>query len=195
MTGEENDARRPAVPSSQRVWMVLFFIAVYGVLAVPVIKDGALSATVFAITAALGIVLAVLSAIDLTTFRLPDLITLPLTAAGLALAWYFEWDSPLMRLAAAASGFLALYAVAFVYAWLRGREGLGMGDAKLLAAAGAWLGFDALPTLMLWATGTALMAVLIAVLMGRRVGGATHVPFGPFLALGFWLVWLYGTLS
>jgi leader peptidase (prepilin peptidase)/N-methyltransferase len=105
-----------------------------------------------------------------------------------------EWDGGVVwRIASAAAGFAALFAVAWGYRALRGRAGLGLGDAKLLAAAGAWLGMEALPSVMLWACGSALLAVLIAAAFRLPVEGATRIPFGPFLALGFWIVWLYGS--
>jgi leader peptidase (prepilin peptidase) / N-methyltransferase len=174
----------------------LFFIAAYAILAMPVLREGAMSWKLLAISVGLGATLARLSTIDLRTFRLPDVITLPLMAAGPVLAWALGWEGgAAWRIAAAAAGFLSLYAVAHIYERVRGRAGLGLGDAKLFAAAGAWLGLDGLPTVMLWATGTALAAVIVATLAGHQVGRSTHVPFGPFLALGFWLVWLYGTIA
>lgn len=173
----------------------LLFAAAYAVLALPTLREGAMPPRLLAVSALLAVVLAALSAIDLATFRLPDALTLPLIAAGPVLAWALGWDDALWRLGAAAAGYVFLYAAAAAYRWARGREGLGLGDAKLLAAAGAWLGIEALPTVMLYATSTALTGVITAMLMGYRVGGASHVPFGPFLALGFWLVWLYGSLA
>ena len=71
---------------------------------------------------------------------------------------------------------------------------MGLGDAKLLAASGAWLGAGALPTVLLWATGSALVCVLVASRRNPALTGASRLPFGPFLAFGIWLVWLYGPL-
>ena len=176
----------------------LMFLALYVVLAIPALRGGEMSAAALAASMPLAGALAVLSAIDLRSFRLPDAITLPLIAAGLVLAW-LAWqsgvESALWRPVAAAAGFLFLYAVALTYRRLRGRDGLGLGDAKLLAAAGAWLGFSGLPTVMLWATGVALGCIAAAALMGRQVDGASRIPFGPFLALGFWMVWVYGAVG
>ncbi len=180
------------------VRLSLLFLALYVVLAIPALRGGEMSAAAFAASIPLALALAVLSAIDLRSFRLPDAITLPLIAAGLVLAglaWQSGVDGALWRPVAAAAGFLFLYGVALAYRRLRGRDGLGMGDAKLLAAAGAWLGFGGLPTVMLWATGVALAGVAAAALMGRQVEGASRIPFGPFLALGFWMVWVYGAVG
>lgn len=176
--------------------LALFFAAVYAMLAWPVLCAESMTWVTFAVSAALGVALVSLSTIDVRTYRLPDLITLPLIATGPMLAWTFGWqDGPEWRIAAAAAGFLLLYAVAWIYERMRGRAGLGLGDAKLFAAAGAWLSAEGLTTVMLWATGVALLAVLAARLAGRAIGSTTRVPFGPFLAIGFWLVWLYGPLG
>jgi leader peptidase (prepilin peptidase)/N-methyltransferase len=76
---------------------------------------------------------------------------------------------------------------------LRGREGLGFGDAKLLAAGGAWLSWQSVPSVVLIAAVLALAVVLgIALVRRTRLSAATRVPFGPYLAAAIWLVWLYG---
>jgi leader peptidase (prepilin peptidase)/N-methyltransferase len=143
----------------------------------------------------LGLALAALSAVDVHAFRLPDALTLPLTGAGLLLSWLTEWGPLWWQALSAAAGFLLLYGVERVYHWLRGCNGLGRGDAKLFAASGAWLGAEGLATVLLWACGAALMAVLLAACFGNRLTPTTRLPFGPFLALGTWLAWFYGPLS
>jgi leader peptidase (prepilin peptidase)/N-methyltransferase len=138
--------------------------------------------------------LAALSAIDLYEYRLPDLGTLPLAALGLAAAPVVLETSFWWHAAAAVIGFAGMAATALVYIRLRGRPGLGLGDAKLLAASGAWLGADGLPSVLLWACGSAIVALL---LRGWRTGtlrSDTPIPFGPFLAFGTWLVWLCGPI-
>lgn len=143
-----------------------------------------------ALTALLGWWLLALAAIDLVAWLLPDLLTLPLLAAGLLLAWLGGGPSPLwppVGLPSAALGallgYLALAGLALLYRRLRGREGLGLGDAKLLAAAGAWLGVERLASVLLAA---ALLGLLTALLRRGPVRGDTAVPFGPALALAFW---------
>jgi leader peptidase (prepilin peptidase)/N-methyltransferase len=151
--------------------------------------------TPLAPTLLLGAALAVLASIDCLTLRLPDGITLPLIAAGIGVAWL---STPLLaayHASAAVAGYAALRLVALAYERLRGRAGLGLGDAKLLAAAGAWLGLEGLPTVVLYAAGAALVSVALAALTGRRVAATTRIPFGPFLAFAIWLVWLYGPLA
>ena len=77
-----------------------------------------------------------------------------------------------------------------VYRALGGREGLGGGDAKLLAASGAWLGAAALPEVILLAALSALAAAACLRLAGIRLGIHSALPFGPFLALAIWVLWL-----
>ena len=140
----------------------------------------------------LGWTLLALGWIDWRTLLLPDVLTLPLVAAGLAAA---AIDSPATLLSGAIgalAGYAALVALNSAYRRLRGRDGLGRGDAKLLAAGGAWLGWQALPWVVLLA---ALLGLLLAAL--QRVRGVpltaeTTLPFGPPLALAIWIVWIYG---
>jgi len=138
----------------------------------------------------LGWALLVLAWIDARHFVLPDVITLPLLLAGLAEAFFLEPERLTDRALAAALAYTALWALALAYRRLRGRDGLGLGDAKLLAAGGAWLGTAPLPYAMLagallglgWAGGMRLRGV--------AVSATTRLPFGPFLAAGIWLAWL-----
>ena len=74
---------------------------------------------------------------------------------------------------------------------LRGRDGVGEGDAKLLAASGAWLGAALLPQVILLAASTALAAALCLRLAGNRLSAGSALPFGPFLAFATWLLWLF----
>ncbi len=152
------------------------------------------------IGAALGWVLLTLALIDARHFLLPDLLTLPLIPAGLLVTWWGDQGAagPMLlphHLAGAVLGFAGLAGLGWLYRRLRGREGLGMGDAKLMAAAGAWVGWAGLGSVLLWA---ALPALVAAVIWGRlrgRLSADMPVPFGTFLALGFWLTWLYGPIG
>lgn len=135
-------------------------------------------------------VLISLSSIDAATQRLPDALTLPLIAAGLLLS---HSDLGLHALGATA-WFILLAAIAWGFEKNRGFPGLGLGDAKLMAAAAAWLGPEAAATVLLLAC---LLCLGLVVVQGR--GGAIEwqqrIPFGPSIALGFWLVWLFGHVS
>jgi leader peptidase (prepilin peptidase)/N-methyltransferase len=143
----------------------------------------------------LGWWLLALGWIDLRSWLLPDALTLPLIIAGLAAAFLFSPDQLTDRALGAALGYLSLIAIAALYRALRGREGLGGGDAKLLAASGAWLGAAALPQVVLFAALSALATAACLRLAGIRLGIHSALPFGPFLALATWVLWLLGPLD
>jgi leader peptidase (prepilin peptidase) / N-methyltransferase len=130
--------------------------------------------------------------IDLRCWLLPDALTLPLIIAGLAAAFLFNPDQLTDRALGAALGYLSLIAIAALYRRFRDREGLGGGDPKLLAASGAWLGAAALPQVILLAALSALAAAGFLRLRGIRLGIHSALPFGPFLAVATWVLWLLG---
>jgi leader peptidase (prepilin peptidase)/N-methyltransferase len=137
-------------------------------------------------------VLLALSLIDWDTTVLPDDLTLPLLWAGL-LAAGLGWTVPLpAALAGAAAGYLSLWAVYWVFKLATGKEGMGYGDFKLLAALGAWLGWQALLPIILAAS---VLGAVVGIAM--KVSGALregrYVPFGPFLAGAGIVVMLLGT--
>jgi len=99
----------------------------------------------------LGWGLLTLAWIDAEHLLLPDILTLPLILFGLGAAWYLRWPPLVDAAAGAAVGYLSFRLLALAYRWLRGRDGLGAGDAKLLAAGGAWLGWQALGDVVLGA--------------------------------------------
>jgi leader peptidase (prepilin peptidase)/N-methyltransferase len=140
----------------------------------------------------LGWTLLALGWIDWKTMRLPDALTLPLLGLGLAASWTDSQAALLSGVIGAVAGYGALFALRVLYRRVRGREGLGQGDAKLLAAGGAWLGWQALPWVVLLA---ALLGLLLALVQRVRGGGLTAetaLPFGPALAFAIWIVWIYG---
>jgi leader peptidase (prepilin peptidase)/N-methyltransferase len=147
------------------------------------------------IDAALGWWLLVLGWIDWRHMIMPDVLTLPLIPLGLAAAGILEPENLPGRLIGVAAGFFGLWLVAWVYRRTRGREGLGLGDAKLLAAAGAWVGASGLPSVLAGAALGGLAAAGGMMLAGRRLDRYSALPFGPFLAAATWLVWLYGAIS
>jgi len=144
---------------------------------------------------ALGWALLALALADLRAGVLPDALTLPLVPAGLAVAYAVDPATVPLNAAAALVGFLLLVLLRWGYRRLRGREGLGLGDAKLLAAAGAWASLAGLPSVLLLGSLATLLWVLVERLRGRSVALATALPFGPGLCLGTWIVWLWGTLG
>lgn len=173
----------------------LALMAAYVVAAVPAALWFQPPLTGTMATLLLGSVLVVLSCIDIETYLLPDALTLPLAGLGLLFCVVLGWDEFVWRVAAALTGYGTLYGVAALYRRSRGHDGLGMGDAKLFAAAGAWLGFDGLPSVLLAASLIALAFAGLALARGVAINGQTRIPFGPYLAFGFWLVWLYGPMT
>ena len=139
--------------------------------------------TVDFIRAALILVLLYLSYIDLRSFRLPNVITLPLILIGLC----FNGFSPLRfvnvedALWGALLGYVVLWSLNALYRLIKKQDGIGMGDAKLLAALGAWLGWTALPSLLLIASFTGIIGGLIY-LQWKQQNTRNAFPFGPFLA-------------
>lgn len=174
-----------------KLWLGL--AAVFAVLAAPALWPAvAPEPLAFLITLLLGAVLSLLAAIDIEIQRLPDPLTLPLILAGLAVTYALQLDDVVWRLVAAAAGYGLLFAMAQFFRRVRGIDALGMGDAKLFAASGAWLGLGGLPSVLLIASLAALLMVLVAKVRGVAIDRSTRIPFGPFLALGFWITWLYG---
>ncbi len=121
---------------------------------------------------------------DWRTFRLPNVITFPLIILGIAFNWVSELrlTSPSSALIGAILGFGSLWALNAGYRLLKHRNGIGMGDAKLLAALGACLGWGALPSILLIASITGLLGGITWLTWNRhRLHQA--FPFGPFLAI------------
>lgn len=158
--------------------------------------DGELISGPSLVSAGLLFALIVASAMDARGGRLPDQITLALIASGLILhALTGGPDAFLIGLLGAALGFSAFALIATLYRRTRGHDGLGLGDAKLLAAAGAWLGPTYLAPVVFVSAVLALVAVQALRLQGTAITAQTVVPFGPFLSIaffGFWCLKLSG---
>ena len=146
-------------------------------------------------TCALGWTLLALALIDARHLYLPDGLNLPLIPAGLLVAWTINPAELPTHAAGAAAGFLLFAALREGYRRLRDREGIGLGDAKLLAGAGAWLSWQGLPSVIIVASGAALLAYLARSGFAGRSLKDQEMAFGPFIAGAFWLVWLYGEIS
>lgn len=133
--------------------------------------------------------------VDARHLLLPDILVLPLIPAGILLHVWIVPDRWIDHLIGAAVGYLMFAGVAALYRRFRGREGLGMGDAKLLAAAGAWVGWAGLSSVIFLGAAFGLLTALVLYFTGRAIDRAAELPFGPALAVAFWLVWLYGPLA
>jgi leader peptidase (prepilin peptidase) / N-methyltransferase len=142
----------------------------------------------------LGWSLLALAWIDAEHMRLPDVITLPLLATGVGLQAFTALERLPESVIGAIAGYVSFRTIASAYRAARGREGLGAGDAKLLAVCGAWCGWKTLPDLVVLAVLFAILAVLIARIAGRPVDRTVVIPFGPFIALSLWMTYLYGPL-
>ncbi|HJT98913.1 MAG TPA: A24 family peptidase [Rhodanobacteraceae bacterium] len=136
-------------------------------------------------------ILIAASGIDARTQLLPDQLTLPLLWLGLALSLVPLFIAPDAAILGAAIGYLSLWSVYWLFKLATGKEGMGYGDFKLLAALGAWMGVASL-----------LPIVLLSSLIGAIVGGAvlalrgqdraTPIPFGPFIAAAGWGWFVFG---
>lgn len=133
--------------------------------------------------------LAWLAVIDLEKMLLPDVLTFPLLGAGVLQAALVGAPEVTDSLLGAFFGYAALAGVGLVFERVRGVKGIGGGDAKLLAAGGAWLGWAGLPVVVLSASLGGLVLAVARWGRLRREGAAMALPFGPFLATGIWLGW------
>lgn len=142
----------------------------------------AIAASVFAFA------LIALAFIDAETGYLPDAITLPLAGAGIA-ANAVPFFAPLQDAAiGAAAGFIFFWAIGEIYTRLRKRDGLGLGDAKLLAAIGAWTGWQLLPAVVFLAA----LGTLAVIALRRGVQSDDAIPFGPGLCAAGFLALFFG---
>ena len=135
-----------------------------------------------------ALVLAVIAVIDARTYRIPNVLSLPLILCGIG------WNSYAAENAApyvigAAAGYLLFAGFGALYYQIRGRDGLGLGDAKLFAAGGAWLGWEPLPLVLLIASTSALLYALATHwILGRDL--TARLAWGPWLCASIWLIWI-----
>jgi leader peptidase (prepilin peptidase) / N-methyltransferase len=140
----------------------------------------------------LGWTLLALAWIDVLTMRLPDLLTLPLLVVDLLVEALLSPENLLAHIWGAAVGCLSFTIVAIGYRVLRGRDGLGGGDAKRLAVAGAWLGWAALPDVVFIAALLGIAGAIVSRARGHAIASTTALPFGPLRTIALWIVRLYG---
>ena len=135
--------------------------------------------------------LVALSGIDLRTQLLPDQLTLPLMWLGLVASIDSLYMPAKPALVGAIIGYLSLWSVCWVFKQLTGKQGMGHGDFKLLAAMGAWFGLNGiLPTILLSSLVGAIIGSIWLYAKGRD--RATPIPFGPYLAIAGWITFLWG---
>lgn len=133
--------------------------------------------------------LIALSFIDYDEIILPDAITLPFLWLGLFLSLFPIFANSTECILGAILGYLSLWSIYWIYKIFTDKEGLGFGDFKLLAMLGAWLGWQAVPFIILIASSLGAMIGLCLIFRGRDKNHP--MPFGPFLSLGGWITLLW----
>lgn len=135
--------------------------------------------------------LIVLTMIDIDTYLLPDDITLPLLWLGLIVNSFGLFSDLPSALWGAVAGYLSLWSVYKLFKLLTGKEGMGYGDFKLLAALGAWMGWQMLPQIILLSSLVgAVIGISMIVIRGRDKN--IPIPFGPYLAIAGWIAFIWG---
>ena len=144
------------------------------------------------------ITLVAIAMIDADTQLIPDSIVLPLMWLGLAMSLFHPlpgsnmlFISPKDAIVGAMAGYLTLWSVFWLFKLVTGKDGMGYGDFKLLAALGAWLGWQQLPMIILM---SAVVGALINIVMivARGKDRSVPIPFGPYLAAAGWITMLWG---
>ncbi len=135
--------------------------------------------------------LLALTFIDLDRTWLPDDITLPFLWLGLLINTADVFTDPVSAIIGAVAGYLVLWFVYQVFKKLTGKEGMGYGDFKLLAMLGAWLGWQAIPLIVILSSLVGTVFGLGFILL-RRLGREQPIPFGPYLAIAGWIALLWG---
>ena len=135
-------------------------------------------------------ILIALIFIDLDKMLLPDQLTLPLLWLGLLLSTNSIFVSTTDAIMGAAAGYLSLWSVYWLFKLVTGKEGMGYGDFKLLAALGAYTGWQGLPVIILLSSFVGAV-VGIAIMVAQNKGKSLAIPFGPYLAVAGWLTLLY----
>ena len=136
--------------------------------------------------------LIALTFIDFDTQLLPDSITLPLLWAGLLFNLFDTYTSLTSAVIGAMGGYLALWSVYWGFKIVTGKEGMGYGDFKLLAALGAWLGWEVLPLTILLSSMVGAVVGIILITVAKH-GRQVPIPFGPYLASAGLLALFWGT--
>ena len=135
--------------------------------------------------------LIALTGIDIDHQLLPDDLTFILLWAGLFASVFNVFTDPVSSIIGALSGYLSLWLVYHLFRLLTGKEGMGYGDFKLLAALGAWLGWQMVPLIILLSSLVGAVVGLLMIGM-KRHQSSQPMPFGPFIALAGWIAMMWG---
>lgn len=132
-----------------------------------------------------------LTMIDFDHQLLPDVITLPFLWVGLAASLFTTFTYPGAAIIGALAGYLSLWSIYWAFKLLTGKEGMGYGDFKLLAMLGAWLGWQALPVIILLSAAVgAMVGISMILFLGRD--RQLPIPYGPYLAAAGWITMIWG---
>jgi len=148
--------------------------------------------------AALALLCVTIAVIDRRRFLIPDELSAALLLAGLAVSALAAENAAhgfFLAAARAAVMFAAFLTFRIGFRRLRGFDGIGLGDVKLAAAAGAWLDWTSLPLAVNIAALAALAAALVQRIRSKDVGMRSRLPFGAFLAPAIWLCWIMATVG
>jgi leader peptidase (prepilin peptidase)/N-methyltransferase len=147
---------------------------------------------------ALTIVLVAISMIDADTQLIPDSIVLPLMWVGLAMSLFHPMNSantlfiaPSDAIVGAMAGYLTLWSIFWLFKLVTGKDGMGYGDFKLLAALGAWLGWQQLPMIIMMSAVVGAV-INITLILARGKDRSIPIPFGPYLAAAGWITMIWG---
>lgn len=147
---------------------------------------------------ALTIVLVAIAMIDADTQLIPDSIVLPLMWLGLAMSLFNPMAGaktlfivPTDAIVGAMAGYLTLWSIFWLFKLVTGKDGMGYGDFKLLAALGAWLGWQQLPMIIMMSAVVGA-AINITMIVARGKDRSIPIPFGPYLAAAGWITMIWG---
>ena len=147
---------------------------------------------------ALTLALVAIAMIDADTQLIPDSIVLPLMWLGLAMSLFHPMPgsstlfiSPANAIVGAMAGYLTLWSIFWLFKLVTGKDGMGYGDFKLLAALGAWLGWQQLPMIIMMSAVVGAV-INVAMIVARGRDRSIPIPFGPYLAAAGWITMLWG---
>ncbi len=170
--------------------LVVVYVAVFAAL---FLNDRPVpSGPVLMLSLWLGATLIALSVIDIRSGILPDILTLPLAGSGVIVTMWIGSSSVINSIIGGVIGFCLIFFVNIIYKTVKKRDGIGMGDGKLLSAAGTWLGVFGIAPVLLWACAMGVTTFVWLWWRHRQIHRQSPIAFGPQLALAFWIVWLHG---
>lgn len=146
-------------------------------------------------TIALIVILIRISLTDFREMRIPNVWNGLLLGLGLLACVVMRQQSLTWGVLSSTAGLIVMMAIREFYRWGRNKDGLGLGDVKFVAAAASWIGFAALPHMILLSSLAALCWVGRSRMTGQGIGAVSQIPFGPFLSAGLLVVWIMKVLT